>query len=394
MTAFFSSTCVNFAAELGDPAAPLQIAEWVKGKPVDLEATKGKKIVVVEFWATWCGPCRASIPHLTEMAKQFEKKDVLFVGVSDETLSKVKPFVEKMGDKMDYNVAIDRDKKTGAGYMSAYDIHGIPHAFVVNKENRVVWQGHPMAGLDKALERIVANTYDLATEKKRGAAQQKLQKYFEMAGRDPDDAALEPLGKELTALDQELDGIYAGDKLDLTDMRKRARFQTLLSQYQRALSAGKSDSELAALEEKAAAVSPKGFNFAEMKSTYQLNSLFSKYYREAKLGNSTEMAELGKKLGNIDAKNGEALNNIAWTILTDEEIKHRDLKLALKLATMANEASGDKEAHILDTLARALFDNGRKTEAVKVEQRAIELCKDPEQKEQFESALGKFKGKD
>ena len=70
------------SAELGDPAAPLQIAEWVKGKPVDLAADKGKKIFVVEFWATWCGPCRASIPHLTEMQKKFKDKNVVFIGVS------------------------------------------------------------------------------------------------------------------------------------------------------------------------------------------------------------------------------------------------------------------------------------------------------------------------
>ena len=101
------------AAELGDAAAPLQIAEWIKGKPVDLAAAKGKQIVLVEFWATWCGPCRTSIPHLTEMQKRF--KDVVFVGVSDEDAQTVKKFVTKMGDKMDYTVAIDTDRKTSAG---------------------------------------------------------------------------------------------------------------------------------------------------------------------------------------------------------------------------------------------------------------------------------------
>src|ERR1041385_6120947 len=82
LTAAFTLN-THAAGALGDPAAPLVISEWVKGKPVDLAAAKGKEVVVVEFWATWCGPCRTSIPHLTEMQKKF--KDVRFVGVSDRS---------------------------------------------------------------------------------------------------------------------------------------------------------------------------------------------------------------------------------------------------------------------------------------------------------------------
>ena len=111
LAALATTSCLR-AAELGEPAAPLEIAEWVKGDAVDLAAVKGKKIVVVEFWATWCGPCRTSIPHLTEMQQKFADRGVIFVGVSDETSAKVKPFVDEMGDKLDYTVAIDRNGKT------------------------------------------------------------------------------------------------------------------------------------------------------------------------------------------------------------------------------------------------------------------------------------------
>jgi thiol-disulfide isomerase/thioredoxin len=58
---------------------PLKVAKWIKGKPV--QRFEPGKVYVVEFWATWCGPCRRSIPHLTELAKKFKGK-VTFIGVS------------------------------------------------------------------------------------------------------------------------------------------------------------------------------------------------------------------------------------------------------------------------------------------------------------------------
>ncbi|MCO5051179.1 MAG: TlpA family protein disulfide reductase [Verrucomicrobiae bacterium] len=164
------------AGQLGDPAAPLEISEWVKGGPVDLATVKGKQVVVVEFWATWCPPCRVSIPHLTKMQKKF--KDVIFVGVSDEKPDVVKKFVTQMGDKMDYVVAIDDQDQTSKGYMAAFDIGGIPHAFVVGQDGHILWQGHPMDGLEEVLDQIIAGHYDLTAaqaQEKKAADQQAKQ---------------------------------------------------------------------------------------------------------------------------------------------------------------------------------------------------------------------------
>jgi thiol-disulfide isomerase/thioredoxin len=147
------------AAKIGDPAAPLVIKEWVKGSPVDVR--DGKHVYVVEFWATWCPPCRASIPHLTEVQKKFKDKGVVVVGVSDEPVAKVKPFVEQMGAKMDYHVACDDSRKTSAGYMRAYDQNGIPTAFIIGKDGKVLWFGHPMGGLEEKLAEVLAGKYDL-----------------------------------------------------------------------------------------------------------------------------------------------------------------------------------------------------------------------------------------
>ena len=148
------------AAKLGDAAPQIKAAKWVQGGPVEL---KTGQITVVEFWATWCPPCRATIPHLNEVYKKYVTKNVAFVGVSDEDESKVSAFVKQMGDKMTYPVAIGSDA-TQAGYMAAFNARGIPHAFIVDAEGKFAWQGHPMNGLEAAIEAAIAKRAPLATE--------------------------------------------------------------------------------------------------------------------------------------------------------------------------------------------------------------------------------------
>jgi thiol-disulfide isomerase/thioredoxin len=144
--------------KLGDAAYPLTGLTYVKGEPVTI--TLGK-VYVVEFWATWCPPCRTSIPHLTELRKKYEDKGVVFVGVSNEDVPTVKPFVADMGDKMDYNVAVDTAGAVVNGYMMAFQQNGIPTAFVVDAKGRVVWYGHPMGDLDSVIGHVLAGTYNV-----------------------------------------------------------------------------------------------------------------------------------------------------------------------------------------------------------------------------------------
>lgn len=208
------------AAQLGDPAAALKVKTWVKGKPVDVR--DGKSIYVVEFWATWCGPCRTTIPHLTELQTKFKKQGVTFIGVTDEDAEVVKPFVERMADKMDYAVACDDSRATSASYMEAFGQKGIPHAFIVGKGGDVIWHGHPMDGLGEVLAQILAQKYDLATLKKSELFSASLRDYQELAREGDDRAAAK--GRQLLA--------DAGKDLDLLcrlaigiagDLRNRKR---------------------------------------------------------------------------------------------------------------------------------------------------------------------------
>jgi len=128
-----------------ETASAMAVAHWVKGDPVDISSG----VHVVEFWATWCPPCRTSIPHLTKIQEQFADRGVKIIGVSNEKLSTVEPFVQKMGDEMAYTVAIDGG--VAKDYMDKYNIGGIPHAFVV-KDGEVAWHGLPMTGLGDAIK--------------------------------------------------------------------------------------------------------------------------------------------------------------------------------------------------------------------------------------------------
>ncbi len=181
------------AARLGEPAAPLQIKEWVKGTAVDVK--DGKNVYVVEFWATWCGPCKASIPHLTELQKKFKEKGVVFVGISDETSDKVKPFVTEMGEKMDYRVALDDERKTTKGYMEAYGQNGIPCAFVVGKDGNVLWVGHPMDKMEQVLQQVLDGKYDLKAAAQKQAYQMQLGEFQALSAKKDPKAA--ELGKKL-----------------------------------------------------------------------------------------------------------------------------------------------------------------------------------------------------
>ncbi|HOK96152.1 MAG TPA: redoxin domain-containing protein, partial [Anaerohalosphaeraceae bacterium] len=162
--------------QIGADAAPLDGLVWLKGQPVRFQP---QKVYVVEFWATWCGPCRQSIPHLTQLQKQFKEKGVTVIGISNESAETVRSFVKKMGDQMDYTVAVDKDGKAGKNYMEAYGQNGIPTAFIVDGAGKIVWLGHPLNGMDEVLAQVAAGTFDPSAWAKARAEREELERQIE-----------------------------------------------------------------------------------------------------------------------------------------------------------------------------------------------------------------------
>ncbi|HNR17643.1 MAG TPA: TlpA disulfide reductase family protein [Chitinophagaceae bacterium] len=158
----FSNSLVN----IGDPAPPLRVQHWIKGTPFN-EFEK-EKIYVVEFWATWCRPCKAGMPLLSALARKY-RDNVIVLGIDifetkTTTLDKIKSFVDSMGGHMDYSVAVADSNYMEHDWLSATgEINmGIPRAFIVDRDGRLAWMGHPCDNFEDALFKIVNNTWDIS----------------------------------------------------------------------------------------------------------------------------------------------------------------------------------------------------------------------------------------
>ncbi|MHC4393338.1 MAG: peroxiredoxin family protein [Planctomycetota bacterium] len=207
---------------VGQPAPEIAPTGWINGEAFTLASAKGK-VVIVEFWATWCPPCRESIPHLNELYQDLKDEGLMVVGISDEDEATVKGFYAKQTE-MTYHVAHDTDRKAHTAYLEAVGAEGIPHAFVIDKAGLVAWHGHPMDGMDEVVEQLIAGTFDADQQKKLGEGKAAFQAAVEALGSEEDlptliaplDALiqLDPKNPEHYEIKTEvLDRIGEGDKV-------------------------------------------------------------------------------------------------------------------------------------------------------------------------------------
>ncbi|HEX5791153.1 MAG TPA: TlpA disulfide reductase family protein [Luteolibacter sp.] len=145
--------------QVGDPAPALKTGTWLKGDPV--RKFEKDTVYLVEFWATWCGPCVKNIPHMTELQKKYPKLVVIGQNCQERDQASVKGFVEKQGAAMDYRVVLDDTSKEPLGamykdWMEASGARGIPHAFLVDQKGRIAWAGHPAQLTAEIIEAALA----------------------------------------------------------------------------------------------------------------------------------------------------------------------------------------------------------------------------------------------
>ncbi len=144
------------ALEVGDDAPPVVAGAWFNVPEALKETLKpntelrakdlGAKLLVVEFWATWCVPCKITIPHINEMHRAHAGDGVLFLSLTDEdaALAPVETFMRENA----------METIVGSGSPSGFPFGAwtIPYAFVIDPNGKVLWTGHPMDGLDEAIK--------------------------------------------------------------------------------------------------------------------------------------------------------------------------------------------------------------------------------------------------
>lgn len=116
------------------------------GKSWTLSALKGK-VVIVNFWATWCPPCRKEMPDLNALYEKYKDRGLVILAISDEEESKVKPFIDE--HKYRYPILLDH----GSAHKT-YQVDGIPKNFIYNREGKMVAQSIDMRTMGQFMEML------------------------------------------------------------------------------------------------------------------------------------------------------------------------------------------------------------------------------------------------
>jgi len=112
--------------------APLFTSALLDGSPFDLAESLGQKVIVLDFWATWCGPCRTALPTLSEVAGEFRDRGVLLYAVDlDETPTEVKDFLTQSG--LELTVIMDQ----GGQIANKYRVDAIPQTVIIDRQGTI-----------------------------------------------------------------------------------------------------------------------------------------------------------------------------------------------------------------------------------------------------------------
>jgi thiol-disulfide isomerase/thioredoxin len=317
--------------KVGDPAPKLKADKWLQGSEVT-EFASGK-IYVVEFWATWCGPCIVMMPHMSEMQAEYKDKGVTFIGYSakdpNNTEEKVAAFVTKRGPKLGYTFAYSDNRDTYDAYMKAAGRGGIPCSYVVDKTGKIAFIGHPMF-LDVVLPKVVAGSWT------------------------------EEDVKKVDDIEKDVDGVFKSFRTPDAEagLKAIAEFET----------------KYPALAHIPYFTGPKIGLLIKAKKYDEAQKIAAEVVDKAtKQGDPTALGAVARALASPDAKDQKELT-----------------AMAVKAADAGVKLAGDKDLGALLSAADAHFGAGDKAKAREYGAKAVAAAANPQQKAAIERMVKKY----
>lgn len=307
--------------DIGAPAPPISGVTWLHGAPVT-HYVPGH-IYVLEFWATWCEPCRQTFPYLAGLAARYQGKVTVIAVDSFERATPgaasptalVKHFAAAMGSSMPYPIAIDGPQRTMAQqWMLRSGETAIPVAFVVDGHGRLAWAGFPM-NVGPVVQAVAAGTWNAAA-----------------------------FGKERSAANAEA-----------------AAKQTVLTAVALLVHQNKPGLALQTLNRGIAAHSGLAAGFGLLKFHLML------------MAGDPNACEFGLKLAESQYGNdANTLDQIGTAIVKSRRVKNANYKIAVQIEQQANLLSGRTSCVMLDDLATAQFKAGDAVAAAATERLALD----------------------
>jgi thiol-disulfide isomerase/thioredoxin len=128
--------------KLNQKAPQITISDWVLNVPKDKNLNN--KFIVLEFWATWCGPCIKAVPHLNEIQERTKHKDLYFISITDESVEKI----NRISKRIIFNsiVVSDQSKKTHINFGNGIDgLEVYPFTVLIDNKGIIKWIGSPVS---------------------------------------------------------------------------------------------------------------------------------------------------------------------------------------------------------------------------------------------------------
>jgi thiol-disulfide isomerase/thioredoxin len=297
------------------------------------------KAYLLDFWATWCGPCVASIPHIEHLHQKYKDQGLVVIGqnVWEDDTSKISAFVEKVANKMTYRIALDSQEAVAKPWLRAAGQNGIPVVILVGKDGNIAWIDHPEALSETVVEQVLAGTFDLAKEKRLQQVRGKISGAYYEAFRKFQPAIKTRNWVDAQALLDRMKSIVPADDTEWRAVIRKQQFTLLVAKRE-----------------------------------------------------DNEAIKLGESILTDEKQNSGSANSLVWVIAHAENPSVALLKFAEMCAMQANEATRGQHPRILENLARLHFRQGNRSEAIQRQEQAIDRATSPDEEKRLRDGLAAY----